>query len=76
MRSIKYTRVAKAIIVELTEEMIKLLTRNALPDFYYNLETKITNSMESAYQEGLKDGREEILREVIKFDESKDKLEN
>lgn len=73
-RQMRFFKIAKGLVIELTEELVKLLLRNRTPDLYYSLETKIMEAMNAAYNEGYKKGRKEVLDEVVKFDESKDQV--
>ncbi len=71
----RFSKLARVLAGEITEEIVKVLLRNRQPDLYYSFEKRMVEAMEAAYQEGLKAGRNEILTAVELFDE-KDKVGN
>lgn len=75
-RSMRYAKIARVMMSQLTEEIVKVLLRNQHPDLYYSFEIKLIEAMELSYAEGLKDGKKEITDAVMKFDLEKDRLGN
>lgn len=75
-RAGRYYQIAKGIVNDTVNEITNLLLRNKHPDFHFNLDVKIVEQLENAYQEGYKRGQEELREKIELFDETKDKADS
>lgn len=72
----RFTKIATAVLAELSDQLQKILQKGSLVDMYYNLQKRLEDMQQDAYELGLKEGKREIMDKIHEFDASKDDTSN